>query len=348
MKIQINKKMNSFQTILDTLLQSIEGGQFHLREKINDNNNLAYVDFLSIGLALKECFINPEKHKELIERLKPNVDVIIGVLPPGIQSHGLIPMTEELVCPNLKALNLNEVSDEKLRRWIVDDASLIYGELGSEELRNYFSELSPYVQKDGRFLDLGSGLGKVVMTASLYFPFASCSGIEIVPYRHRMALERVESLNKLINDIFSNLRKTVKPDDHIPTSWSSEMRVSHLLDLPKRLGFQLGDMFSCDVSNADLIFIYSTCIGSLIHDLAHKLANEAPEGCLVSTTTFKMDHPGLTLIKFFPAKTVAWTDVFVYKRIGTGPWLKMPRPSELKPNLEEWEEKAWNLLRGVS
>lgn len=340
--------MNSLPTIIDTLLQSLEGGQFHLREKINNDENFAYVDFLSIGLALKECFINPEKHKELIERLKPHVDVIIGVLPPGIQSHGLIPMTEELISPNFKALNLREISDEKLRKWIVDDASLIYGELGSEELRNYFSELSPYVQKDGKFLDLGSGLGKVVMTASLYFPFASCLGVEIVPYRHRMALERVESLHKLVKDAFTNLRVTVKPEDHIPTPWTSEMRASHLLNLPKRLSFQLGDMFNCDVSNANLIFIYSTCIGALIHDLAHKLANEAPEGCLVSTTTFKMDHPGLTLIKFFPAKTVAWTDVFVYKREGTGPWLTTPRPFEHKPNLEEWEEEAWKLLRGLS
>lgn len=340
--------MNSFSQIIDNLLQSLEGGQFHLREKINNEKNLAYVDFLSTGLALKECFINPEKHKELIERLKPNVDVIIGVLPPGIQSHGLIPTTEELDSPNLKALNLNEISDEKLRKWIVDDASLIYGELGSEELRNYFSELNPYLQKNGTFLDLGSGLGKVVMTASLYFPFASCMGIEIVPYRHRMALERFESLHNLIKDTFSNLSVDVTPEDHIPTPCTSEMRVSHLLDLPKRLSFQLGDMFTCEVSNANLIFIYSTCIGALMHDLAHKLANEAPEGCLVSTTTFKMDHPGLTLVKFFPAKTVAWTDVFVYKRVGTGPWPTMPRPAEHKPNLEEWEEKAWNLLRGIS
>lgn len=340
--------MDSFPKIIDTLLQSLEGGQFHFREKLNNEKTLAYVDFLSTGLALKECFINPEKHKELIERLKPNVDVIIGVLPPGIQSHGLIPTTEELVSPNSEALKLSEISDEKLRKWIVDDASLIYGELGSEELRNYFSEISPYLQKNGTFLDLGSGLGKVVMTASLYFPFTSCIGIEIVPYRHRMALKRVDSLHKLIKDTFSNLRVTVKPEEHIPTLSTSEMRVSHLFDLPKRLSFQLGDMFTCDVSNANLIFIYSTCIGALIHDLAHKLANEAPEGCLVSTTTFKMDHPGLTLVKFFPAKTVAWTDVFVYKREGTGPWPTMPRPSEHKPDLEEWEEKAWNLLRGIS
>jgi hypothetical protein len=67
---------------------------------------------------------------------------------------------------------------------------------------------------------------------------------------------------------------------------------------------------------------------------------------LVTTTTYKMDHPGLTLVKCLPAKTVAWTDVFVYKRTGAGPWPVLPNPPVNKPNLEEWESKAWELLSG--
>lgn len=305
---------------------------------------MAYADFLSTGLALKECFINPEQHKELIERLKPHIDVIIGVLPPGIQSHGLLPMPEELADSRFKALKLHEISDDQLRKWIVDDASLVYGELDGEELQNYFAELSPLIQPNGNFVDLGSGLGKVVMTAGLHFPFASCTGIEIVPYRHRMALERFESLLKLVQDSFNQLQVPVTSEDQIPIPWTSEMRVSHLLDLPKRASFQMGNMFTCDVSNASLVFVNSTCFGSFMHELAHKLANEAPEDCLVTTTTWKMEHPGLMLIKFMPAKTVAWTDVFVYKRVGAGPWPALPSPPAHKPNLEEWVAKALDLL----
>lgn len=338
--------MNSVKEIREALLQSLEGGQFHVREKIKHDGTLAYADFLSIGLALKECFIDPKKHKELIERLKPHIDVIIGVLPPGIQSQGLLPMPEELADPSFKFLKLHDISDDQLRKWIIDDASLVYGELDGEELQNYFAELSPLIQPDGQFVDLGSGLGKVVMTAGMHFSFASCTGIEIVPYRHRMALERFKSLLKLAQDSFNQLQVSVTSEDQITIPWTSEMRVSHLLELPKRVSFQVGNMFSCDVSNASLVFIYSTCFGSFIHQLAHKLANESPEGCLVTTTTFKMDHPGLKLIKFLPAKTVTWTDVFVYKRTGIGPWPELTKPPVLKPNLDEWEAKAMHLLSG--
>ena len=338
--------MNSIQEIRELILQSLEGGQFHVREKIKHDGTLAYADFLSIGLALKACFIQPDKHKELIERLKPHIDVIVGALPPGIQSQGLLPMPEELADPNFKSLALHEISDDQLRKWIIDDASLVYGELDREELQKYFAELSPLVQPGGRFVDLGSGLGKVVISAGLHFPFSSCTGIEIVPYRHRMALERFASLLKLAQDSLNQLKVIVSTDDVIPIPWTTEMRVAHLLELPKRVSFQAGNMFACDVSKASLVFIYSTCFGSLMHELAHKLANEAPEGCLVTTTTMKLDHPGLTLIKFLPAKTVAWTDIFIYKRTGTGPWPALPSPSPHKPNLQAWEEKAWNLLSG--
>ena len=106
----------------------------------------------------------------------------------------------------------------------------------------------------------------------------------------------------------------------------------------------MGDMFTCDVSQANLVFMYSTCFGSFIDKLAHKLANEAPEGCLVTTTTFKLDHPGLVLLKVLPAKTVAWTDIYVYMRVGAGPWPEQPSPPAVNPNTEEWEVKARELL----
>jgi hypothetical protein len=279
-----------------------------------------------------------------MERLKAHVDVIIGVLPPGIQSQGLLPTPEELADPNFKALALKDVTDEQLHQWIVDDGSLVYGELTGEELLKYFAELGPLLEPGGNFVDLGSGLGKVVMTASLQFPFASCKGIEIVPYRHRMACERFVGLLKLAQESLNQLKVAVTAEDPIELPWTADMRLSHLLNLPKRASFQMGDMLTCNVSDASLVFIYSTCFGSLIHKLAHKLANETPEGCLVTTTTFKIDHPGLTLIKQLPAQTVAWTDIFVYKRVGAGPWPEQPSPPVHTPNIEEWEVKARKLL----
>lgn len=336
--------MNSVKEIRDAMLLSIEGGQYHAREKIKESGTLAYADFLSIGLALKECFVNPQRHEELIERLKAHVDVIIGVLPPGIQTQGLLPTPEELADPNFKALTLKDVSDEQLRKWIVDDGSLVYGELSGEELLKYFAAIGPFLKPGGNFVDLGSGLGKVVMTAGLHFPFATCKGIEIVPYRHRMACERFASLLKQTQESLHQLKVPVTAEDPIELPWTSDMRLLHLLNLPTRTIFQMGDMFTCDVSQANLVFMYSTCFGSFIHKLAHKLANEAPEGCLVTTTTFKLDHPGLVLLKVLPAKIVAWTDIYVYMRVGAGPWPEQPSPPAVNPDIEEWEVKARELL----
>ena len=77
------------------MLQSLEGGQFHVRERMAGSAQLPYEDFVQIGLALRTCYLNSSRHDELIEVLKPHADVVIGTLPPGIQSHGLLPSPEE-------------------------------------------------------------------------------------------------------------------------------------------------------------------------------------------------------------------------------------------------------------
>lgn len=336
--------MNSVSEVRAEMLRCLEGGQYHAREKIKQNSALPYADFLSIGLALKEYFDKPEHHEELIARLKPHAGVIIGVMPPGIQSQGLLPTAEELVDSNFKSLKLSEISDEQLKQWIIDDGSLVYGELTGEELQNYFAEVCPLLQPDGQFVDLGSGLGKVVMTASLNFPFSACTGIEIVPYRHRMALERFLHLIKVGQEAFNQLSEPFKSEDILSLPWTSGMLTQHLIQFPTRTSFMLGDMFTCDVSQANLVFIYSTCFGSFINKIANKLANEAPEGCLVTSTTYAMNHPGLLLVKHMPAKTATWTDVFVYKRVGAGPWSNLPETQGYSPNLEVWEVKARELL----
>jgi hypothetical protein len=92
--------------------------------------------------------------------------------------------------PQPDALQLEQVSEAELRQWLVDDGSLIYGEFQRYELENYFDAIAPYVTPGGEMIDLGSGLGKVVMSAALALPFARCTGVELLGYRHAMATER--------------------------------------------------------------------------------------------------------------------------------------------------------------
>ena len=344
---------NDLPSIRQAMLQSLEGGQFHVRERMAGSAQLPYEDFVQIGLALRACYLNSSRHDELIEVLKPHVDVVIGTLPPGIQMHGLLPSPEEAASLQLAPKALTEISAAQIRQWIVDDGSLVYGELSKEELERYFEALSPLLVPGAKFVDMGSGLGKVVMSAALHFPFEQCKGVEILPYRHRMASERFGSLLKVGQEGFASLMaqlKPLNPSERIELPWGNELKALHLLTLPNRIAFEQADMFDCDVSQANLVFIYSTCFGAFMGKLAHKLACEMPDASLVTTTTYALNHPAFKLIKHFPAKTMAWTDVFVYIKLpadqGSEKW---PVPEDVQAaghsvDSQEWEVKAREML----
>jgi hypothetical protein len=338
------KEALSIEKIRQNLLMSIEDGQYHAREKIKKLGDLSYDNYLSVGLALKECFLNPQRHDELIQRLTPHTDVIIGVLPPGLQSYGLLPKRAELNSEQIEEKQLADITDADIRQWIIDDGSLVYGELERQDLHNYFAAVAPFLSPGGRFVDLGSGLGKVVISAALHYPFESCKGIELLGYRHKLAQER---LQKVLDTVAADLQEVNLPvngSDPIQLPWGDQLKVKDISQLQKRVELFEGDMFDFDVSQASLIFIYSTCFGSLMTKISHKLANEAPVGCLVSTTTFSITHPAFELVLHFPAKQMAWTDVFIYRLIGDQHWPEIPPTVSLRANSTEWEVKARALL----
>ena len=58
---------NDLPSIRQAMLQSLEGGQFHVRERMAGSAQLPYEDFVQIGLALRACYFNSSRHDELIE-----------------------------------------------------------------------------------------------------------------------------------------------------------------------------------------------------------------------------------------------------------------------------------------
>src|SRR5262249_40699736 len=144
--------------------QAISSGIQHLRPVHDDALSARYVE---IGLAVREAFRTPALRETFIARLKPHRRLIAGSVPAGIQQHGLLP-ARAATC------RLSDVSDVDLAQWLVDDGRLIYGEFTQQELDNYFNEMAPYLPPKGHFIDLGSGLGKVVMSAALAFPGLRC------------------------------------------------------------------------------------------------------------------------------------------------------------------------------
>ncbi len=324
--------------VLQAMLQSLEGGELHLRPKLDPEAQSAFDRYIEIGVALRQCRLDASRHGYLIERLKPHRNVIIGNLPAGVQSHGLLPQPSAQLQQSRGYRALEHIPDAELRQWLIDDGRLIYGEFKPYELDNYFDAIAARVKPGGAFIDLGSGLGRVVMSAALKLPVAKSIGVELLGYRHEMAQERFQKLLAVGEQALAALPAPPAPDAPLQLPSGATTTAKHLLDLRSRVQLIEQDMFKADVSQASLVFVYSTCFAPLMDALGDKLARELPEHCLVSTTTYALKHPAFRLIQQFPSNTLAWTTVFLYERVGALDTLPPAEATWLyEPNEVDWE-----------
>lgn len=317
------------EDVRQAMLQSLEGGELHLRPTLDPDAAPRFERYIEIGVALRQCRQDPARHAYLVERLTPHRKVIIGALPAGLQGHGILPQPSLALQEQRGYRMLDDITDDELRQWLIDDGRLIYGEFKPYELDNYFDAIAPHVKPGGTFIDLGSGLGRVVMSAALKLPFEHCIGVELLGYRHQMALERLEKVLAVGEQAVAALPAPLSAADR------------HFLDLRARVQFIEQDMFEADVSRADHVFIYSTCFAPLMDALGDKLARELPQHALVSTTTYALKHPAFRQVAQFPSKTLAWTTVFLYERVGPLEGLPAATPSHLyEPIAGDWAVQA--------
>lgn len=330
--------------IFEALLQSIQGGETHARPALELTPNSHLLDFLEIGYALRACLEKPERHTYLLQRLRPHLSVMVGTLPASVQPLGMLPKLAPL--PGFRALE--DISDAEVRRWLIQEGSLIYGEMQRFELENYFDAVQPWLAPGGIMVDLGSGLGKVVMTAALTLPFTRCIGVELMTYRHRLAQERLVRLLTLARQGLEALPARLKPETPLRLPSGLVVNGRHLLELGARIAFIESDMFKIDVRGASLVFLYSTCFGPLMDALSNKLASELPEGALVTTTTYPIQHPAFRLVASHAPGTLSWTSVMIYQRVG--PPMMEPASERRylhQPDAETWEERARSELAGL-
>lgn len=321
--------------VIETLFQRIQGGEQHLRPPLAFSP--PFLKFIELGYALRACLEDKARRDYLIARLLPQRRYIIGTLPASIMPHGLLPRE----APPANFRPLEAFSDAEVAAWLVEDGSLIYGELQRYELDNYFDAIAPLLPPGGVMVDLGSGLGKVVMSAALALPFERCIGVELLAYRHGLALERRDQLLALAHRGLASLPLPLGADTPLTLPCGAAARGSHLLELGARIAFIESDMFKVDVGGASLVFLYSTCFSPLMDAIAAKLARELREGALVSTTTYELNHPAFTLLKRYPAGTVAWTTVLLYRRSGPLDDLPSAETRHLYvPDAAQWEAQA--------
>ncbi|OGK50722.1 hypothetical protein A3B50_04450 [Candidatus Roizmanbacteria bacterium RIFCSPLOWO2_01_FULL_40_42] len=124
------------------------------------------------------------------------------------------------------------------------DKGLTYGEIVPESFYKILSQVNP--QKDEVFYDLGSGTGKAVLAASLFFPFSKTVGVELL-----------DDLYDASQQVLQRYQKEIIP--RLNTSNSPEIK------------FFQADFLDFDFSDADVIFAHATCFhDGQLRELLHK------------------------------------------------------------------------------
>jgi len=141
----------------------------------------------------------------------------------------------------------------------------VYGELTSVGVRQLIR--ATRLSADDVFVDLGSGVGKVVLQVALTVPGVRCIGIEIDGVRHASACEA--------------LRRA---------------EACGMLE-PGRCVFQHGDVRQAHLGNATVFFAHSTCFpAAMLGGLARRIA--AQDRTVTLVTTRRLTSRAGTLLAF--------------------------------------------------
>lgn len=143
--------------------------------------------------------------------------------------------------------------------------SFVYGEVVPDSFYQIISQLNP--QPGQVFYDLGSGTGKAVLLAHMLFDFSETIGIEFVDALYKSS---VDVLQRYQNEI-------------VPTIGDRDGK--------SKVSFIFGSFLDVDLSNADIIFMNSTCFqDDLILALDEKLTELKP-GTQIITLSKTLKSP---------------------------------------------------------
>ena len=153
------------------------------------------------------------------------------------------------------ACELAEMSHARAKRASGDE--WFYGELTYDDgarVARRLARVECDEKAEREFVDLGSGLGKMVTCAALTGVFARARGIELLPELHERATAALETYRASVD-------RAIAPCD---------------------VELVLGNLLTFDVSKADVIYIHATCFTpGLLNATATKLASECKAGARV-------------------------------------------------------------------
>lgn len=187
---------------------------------------------------------------------------------------------------NRDGFGINEIDENKYKNKY---AVSTYGELTGEGLLKIIEmceKLDMNNLEERNFVDLGSGTGRVVLNASIFFN--KVFGVELSTKRHNIgSMILKENKNRLRNNI-------------------------HLVN---------GDMYNLDCSKMDVVYISSLCFtDEMMERLKEKLGGELKNGSLIFTSK-EMDIDGNeNFVKLDNELNVkmTWSDnsqLYIYKKV---------------------------------
>jgi hypothetical protein len=155
-----------------------------------------------------------------------------------------------------------------------NNREFIYGEIDLLAFLHIIEKAEP---KNGDiFYDLGSGSGKAVFAAALYFDFKMCSGIELMNVLYDKSLTRLSEAKDLS-------KNRVLPQE----TYSQKL---------SKIRFLKNDFLAHDFSDANIIYVAATCLSDdTFRDLMNKICR-TEIGTRVIVATRKISHDAFELV----------------------------------------------------
>ena len=175
-----------------------------------------------------------------------------------------------------------KISKNERKKLGINNSNFVYGEISFKALAEILYN-NQYINLKNchTFYDLGSGTGRAIFAASYIHNFRKLCGIEILQGLHQ---EATKIKNRYDQDFLSTRPYHLKNQD---------------------ISFIRASFLDIDITDADIIFINSTCFGDELVYQIEQLINKMKKGTYLISMTRKFDNTSFTLISS-ESKICSW------------------------------------------
>lgn len=145
----------------------------------------------------------------------------------------------------------------------------IYGEVVPEGFYEMIKRISP--KKGEIFYDLGSGTGKAVILAALFFQFSKCIGIEILEDLYNTSKEVLTRFNH--NAGISTVTDFIHSDFLEYDITDGDIFFVHGTCFPEEFMLELSKKLECIKKGARVITVTKTLTSNLLREIEHRDTN---------------------------------------------------------------------------